>query len=208
MFKFLFNYIKKSPHRNQLESYVEYNFPLLKGSILDIGSKNRIYDHFLNQKPVSIDIIENKEKEVNFGDVNDLKFPDNSFDNVVCLEVLEYVSDINISVKEISRVVKPQGVFICSIPFMYRVHEDSCRYTDIYLNNLLSSYFSSVNIYPIGNFYTIILDIVRGKIIKIKYRIFRYFLFIFYVILVSFSFIARISKDKNYVSGYFIICHK
>ena len=208
MFKFLFNYIKKSPHRNQLENYVEHNFPLLNGSILDIGSKNRIYDHFLNQKPISIDIIENKEKEINFGDVNDLKFPNNSFDNVVCLEVLEYVSDINISIREISRVIKPNGVFICSIPFMYRAHEDNCRYTNIYLNNLLSSYFSSVTIHPIGNFYTIILDIVRGKIIKIKYRLLRYFLFIFYAILISFSFISKISKDKNYVSGYFIICRK
>jgi len=41
-------------------------------------------------------------------------FPDASLDVVLCLGVLYYVKDINSAYKEIIRVLKPGGIFICS----------------------------------------------------------------------------------------------
>ncbi|MGF1459707.1 MAG: bifunctional 2-polyprenyl-6-hydroxyphenol methylase/3-demethylubiquinol 3-O-methyltransferase UbiG [Leptolyngbyaceae cyanobacterium] len=40
-----------------------------------------------------------------------LPFPDNTFDVVVCVDVLEHVQDVERAIAEISRVIKPQGWF-------------------------------------------------------------------------------------------------
>ena len=40
-----------------------------------------------------------------------LQYPDNSFDCVFCCDVLEHVSDLPKVISEISRVIKPHGVF-------------------------------------------------------------------------------------------------
>lgn len=198
----------KSPHRNWLEKYLKEELPKLKGSVLDIGSANRRYDWLLKQKPVAIDIVANKEKEVEFGDVNNLRFPDNSFDNIICLEVFEYLTTPQKAIDEIYRVLKPGGQLILSCPFMYKTHQDQLRYTNDFWEKVLLSSFSQKEIKPIGNFYTIILDIVRGKIAKLKFKSIRYIFYLPYLFLVLFIPLSKLSKDDVYVSGYFITAKK
>jgi len=48
-----------------------------------------------------------------------LPFADNSFDLVTCLEVLEHLEDDETAVGEISRVLKPGGYLIASVPNQY-----------------------------------------------------------------------------------------
>jgi ubiquinone/menaquinone biosynthesis C-methylase UbiE len=48
------------------------------------------------------------------GDVQQLDYPDSSFDIVLCLGVLEYVPSESQAVQEIARVLKPEGTFILS----------------------------------------------------------------------------------------------
>ncbi len=45
-----------------------------------------------------------------------IPFPDNHFDRIVCIEVLEHVKDHKQAIKEIARVLKPGGVGIISVP--------------------------------------------------------------------------------------------
>ncbi|MBF0340736.1 MAG: methyltransferase domain-containing protein [Magnetococcales bacterium] len=54
------------------------------------------------------------------GDVTSLPLPEASFDTVVCLEVLEYVADPLLALRELHRVVMPGGRLILSVPFMHR----------------------------------------------------------------------------------------
>lgn len=50
------------------------------------------------------------------GDAAKLPFPDNSFDRIICSEVLEHVPDPDAVLEEISRILKPGGLFIASVP--------------------------------------------------------------------------------------------
>jgi 2-polyprenyl-3-methyl-5-hydroxy-6-metoxy-1,4-benzoquinol methylase len=50
------------------------------------------------------------------GDVRDLPFPDDSFDLVVCFEVIEHVEDQDRSLDELRRVLAPGGVLAISSP--------------------------------------------------------------------------------------------
>ena len=191
-----------------LENYLKEFLPKLEGDILDIGSKDRRYDFFMKKKPIAIDIIERKEKEIIYGDVNNMDFEDGRFDSVVCLEVLEHLTTPHKAVSEIHRVLKKNGTLLLSVPFMVKAHGDYMRFTKNYLQEKIFNLFSEVKIYPIGNFYAIILDILRDKIIKIKFTPFRYFSYLPYLLLALFIPFSKLSKEDGYISGYFIVANK
>lgn len=50
------------------------------------------------------------------GDLMDMRFADGSFDVVVAMEVLEHVTDLDIALSNIHRVLRDDGVFIMSTP--------------------------------------------------------------------------------------------
>lgn len=50
------------------------------------------------------------------GDIEDMPFPDNTFDAIVCLGVIEYLDADHDALKEIARVLKPGGRAIISTP--------------------------------------------------------------------------------------------
>lgn len=52
------------------------------------------------------------------GDAHSLDYGDNTFDTVVCLEVLEHLHDYRKALDEIRRVLKPGGKLIASIPYV------------------------------------------------------------------------------------------
>ena len=49
-------------------------------------------------------------------DVTDLKFPDGSFDCVICNHVLEHVPNDRQAMRELFRVLKPQGFAVLQVP--------------------------------------------------------------------------------------------
>lgn len=50
------------------------------------------------------------------GDVTELPFEDNSFDVIVSFETIEHIKNYNSFMNECSRVLKPEGFFVCSTP--------------------------------------------------------------------------------------------
>jgi ubiquinone/menaquinone biosynthesis C-methylase UbiE len=50
------------------------------------------------------------------GDALQLPFADNTFDKIICSEVLEHIPDYHAVLKEIKRVLKPGGLFCASVP--------------------------------------------------------------------------------------------
>ena len=60
-----------------------------------------------------------KDYLVSEADINMLPFADSSFDCVICSEVLEHIPDHEAAIKELIRILKPQGTFVVSVPRYY-----------------------------------------------------------------------------------------
>ena len=56
-----------------------------------------------------------------------VNLPDNSFDLIISIEVLEHVGDVARSVREISRLLKPQGITILSTPCANKFSFEWCQ---------------------------------------------------------------------------------
>jgi ubiquinone/menaquinone biosynthesis C-methylase UbiE len=63
-----------------------------------------------------LESISNKKTNFLSGSAYSLPFSDDSFDLVVCSEVLEHLHDYKDAIKEINRVLKPGGQFLASVP--------------------------------------------------------------------------------------------
>ena len=53
---------------------------------------------------------------VTTSDIKNLPFNNNSFDIVICSEVLEHIHDQDAAIREVTRVLKPNGNLIISVP--------------------------------------------------------------------------------------------
>ncbi len=89
-------------------------------------------------------------REVLFDDMTRSSLPDNTFDYVVAVEVLEHVEHDADFVREVHRVLKSSGVFLMTTPngdHVRKVHPDHKRhYTRAQLTGLLSSFFDDVEV--------------------------------------------------------------
>lgn len=87
---------------------------IINGSILEVGSSDdylkRIYK---NKKILCTDIV--AKKGIVQQDVENLRFRDKSFDNVLCMEVLEHTKNPIKAIIELKRVTKKR--LIISVPY-------------------------------------------------------------------------------------------
>lgn len=102
----------------------------MKGSVLDVGggtSKYRAIVLSSATRYVCIDVVPGIHVDV-VGDVLRMPFANDSFDTVICNQVLEHVSDPERLMGEISRVLRAGGCAIITAPFMQPVHADPGDY--------------------------------------------------------------------------------
>lgn len=86
----------------------------------------------------------------------------NSFDLVICGEVLEHVPNPVPVLAEAHRLLKPGGYFLATVPFLFRIHADPHdygRYTDYFWQeNLASLKFKNITIEHQGLFYSVMAN--------------------------------------------------
>lgn len=119
----------------------------VRGRLLDIAPQ--VHEGARSFFPSTI-VIETFDIDPNFdctwiGDIcehNDF-LPDNTYDYVVCTEVLEHTLRPWDAVNEIWRILKPGGIVFLSVPFNFRIHgplPDCWRFTEHGLRALLKTF--------------------------------------------------------------------
>lgn len=91
-----------------------------------------------------------------------LPLKSNSFDAVICSEVLEHVRDPRIVLDEIARVLRPGGRLLLTVPLHYHIHaspHDYARYTDFFWEGELAERgFAITRIEKQGLYWSVLLD--------------------------------------------------
>ncbi len=79
------------------------------------GYKN-LYGIDISKHAINVSKALNSKADFQVMDVQDLKFNKNTFDFVVAIDVLEHLPDPKKGIKEISKVLKPNGILILATP--------------------------------------------------------------------------------------------
>lgn len=138
-----------------------------KGDMLDIGCgkmpyKNFILDNANVKNYIGLDIenaieYDAKIKPDFFWDGHTMPFEDASFETTFATEVLEHCPDPKIVLNETYRVMKKQGCFFFTVPFLWNLHEaphDEYRYTPFALERILKNAgFINIEIYATGGWH-------------------------------------------------------
>lgn len=140
---------------------------LFKGKLLDIGCgkmpyKNYILEYSKVESYIGLDIeteltYDNGVKPDYTWDGKVMPFESASFDCAFGTEVLEHCPEPEVVLKEVYRVLKPEGTFFFTVPFLWPLHEvphDEYRYTPFALErHLKNSGFKDININATGGWH-------------------------------------------------------
>lgn len=112
------------------------------GYTLDIGCGDRLYKE-LFPNSICVDIDKNREPDM-VSDIHYMyQFQDNTFDCILCTEVLEHCYAPWKAADEMFRVLKPGGILLLSTRFVYPIHDtpwDFYRFTKYGLKQLFRNY--------------------------------------------------------------------
>lgn len=141
--------------------------PQLNGKLLDIGCGKMPYkEHILKNQQVDHYIgldIENAllydaavQPDVTW-DGKIMPFTSDSFNCAIGTEVLEHCPEPDVILKEVYRVLKTNGVFFFTVPFLWNLHEvphDEYRYTPFSLKrHLENAGFKDIEIKATGGWH-------------------------------------------------------
>nr|WP_315155939.1 class I SAM-dependent methyltransferase [uncultured Flavobacterium sp.] len=143
------------------------SLPQFNGMLLDIGCgkmpyKNYILKHSNIKQYIGLDIesalvYDAQVKPDYTWNGEKMPFENNSFECAFGTEVLEHCPEPEIVLKEVLRVLKPDGVFFFTVPFLWNLHEvpyDEYRYTPFSLErHLRNSGFKEIEIKATGGWH-------------------------------------------------------
>lgn len=235
LINYLLRYPKMGFTRKHVDDFMYSNFKNVKknSKILDIGAGYKPYEKlFKNCYYESCDFDdvlreigdENKYKHTFYCDITkSIPVNDNLYDIVICNEVLEHINEPNYALKEIYRILKPDGKLYITTTQCHGLHQEPHNYYNYlsyglkYLAN--KNKFHIIELKPLGGIYhllgKILQNIIENTFIynKLFFRIIFYplefFIRIIFLILSIFLFhIDFLDKKKKWTINYGCICKK
>ncbi len=159
----------------QVKIYQELIEDYARGFLLDLGCGNvPLYEMYKKQITDNICVDWSSSLHTNpyldyTTDINNgIPLDNEIFDTVLMTDVLEHIYNPKFVMSEVSRVLKPKGKLILTVPFFYWLHEvpnDYYRYTEFSLrmfceqNNL-----EILKLDAYGGAFEVILDIIAKRI--------------------------------------------
>ncbi|MBE0426192.1 MAG: class I SAM-dependent methyltransferase [Nitrospirae bacterium] len=185
------------------------------GVLLDLGCGNvPLYDVYREYVTDNICIDWNKNPYLDYEtDFNNfIPLESNTFDTILCTDVLEHIAEPHKLFGEMARLLKPNGKLILAVPFYYWIHEephDYFRYTRYALQKFCKdNKLIVVELNSYGGIPEIIIDIISKNV--------RRFRTLSNIILRLSHFILNTQFAKNYHMktrqsfplGYYLVAQK
>lgn len=184
-------------------------------NILVIGAGGETSNYLLkkNIKFKEIDIDKKRKPDYVMSVERMDKIKSNSVDVIFCMEVLEHVQNPFNGVNEIRRVLKKDGIFIGSTPFIFPIHDkpyDFYRYTKYGILNLFKDFKKLELAERNGYFETIYVLILRLFNMGNNWqKIVAVLLFPIFVLILPLIFILNlIVSNEEITTGYFYVFKK
>ena len=152
-------------------------FAVMHGRVLDVGCGEMPFRFLLpsDTQYIGIDVqtasefgMREHEEVIPFDGLH-IPFPDESFDHVICTEVLEHVESPADLISEMHRVLRLGGTIAVTVPFAARVHHaphDYHRFTRFRLERMFAV-FADVQVEERGND----LAVIANKLIVVCMRL-------------------------------------
>lgn len=108
-------------------------------------------------------------------DIIEIPVQAESYDNVLCTEVLEHIKHPELAIKEFARVLKPGGVLIMTIPFASYTHmapyHYCCGFDKYWYEEILPEYgFEILELVANGNYFDLVaMDLRRTPFMSKTY---------------------------------------
>lgn len=146
---------------------IRYCQKYINGKVLDFGAGRAKYKDIISAKAsryVAFDQMPGSNIDV-VGNVLKSPFLDGDFDMVVSTHVLEHVENPRLMIKEITRVLKKDGICILTVPFLVPCHpdpQDNFRFT---INGLINMFkaegFVIVESGHYGGLFTVLSEFIH-----------------------------------------------
>lgn len=162
--------------RSGLRDAITEVAPMLTGRLLDVGCGSKPYQSLFSvDSYIGLDIDNELSRKRGIADhLYDGKlfpFSDESFDSVLCNQVLEHVFNPDEFLKEIARVLKPGGKLLLTVPFVWDEHEqpyDFARYSSFGLRALIEKQGLNVVFYKkLGGDASILFQLANAYLFKV-----------------------------------------
>ena len=213
-------YIKSSVRRKALDKLLEKHTSLYKGIVLDIGGRDRGIFKKPKQKAekwIFADIESKHKPDIILDVANMENIKTESIDVINAIELFEHVFNINDGISECYRVLKKDGIFILSVPFLFPVHADPFdyqRWTNTKWEKQLKNIgFKVEKIEITGRFFSVMNSMLRNLVLSLPI-ILRHLGYLFFPVFDLFKILDKTSLIKNHPKlgnfhdGYFIISKK
>ncbi len=209
------------PDRYLLKIQVKKYSHFINGKVLDIGAGefSRYQNLFRYIEYIKMDINDSSNIDV-VGSADDIPFPNNTFDSVICTQVFEHLKNPNTAAKEIYRVLKNGGHLLITVPQTNELHEepnDFFRYTNFGISEIFREIgFRLIAYEQRGGFFTTISQLqIRYLIDRLNLyqrailgRIFNIFIRLYASIMIWFDKIDKSQANKKHTLGWIFIFQK
>lgn len=218
-FRLIFN-----PNRRCIENFIEkIAGKIKKGSkILDAGAGPCPYKDFFKHCDYEATDFMDKYKILNFVcQLDNIPKKENTYDFILCTEVLEHVEYPQKVVNEFYRVLKKNGRLFLTVPQGWMIHQEPYNFyyfTKYGLISLLKNAgFKEINIKPKGGYFWFLADAIRFNGIAQQYK--KYPLIYYPLKILGFPFTSIIfplilfpldfiDKEKKWTMGYVVEAKK
>lgn len=193
------------------------------GNILDVGCGEKPYKDWFAwiEQYTGIDIMDGPAVDQIITANNPWPLQDSSFDTVLCSQVFEHMENLDLSIEEISRVIKPGGILIITVPFIYNEHGnplDFRRLSCFGLKNLVGHKYDIIDIRKEGGIGSTIcvlflnwvaLSLDKNKPARILKAVgFPALLVISFVVNMAGYFVDKLDLTGAFYSNVFLVARK